>query len=97
MVKFFTYLTDVAEGTGPHAFIAGSHLEKPSICARRYSDEEVAEKHGERAVIIEGRRGTMVLADTSGLHKGTAALKGPYLMFEVGYTLLPVYASTTIR
>ena len=92
MVKFFTYLTDVAEGTGPHVFIAGSHREKPPLYARRYSDEEVADKYGEKAFItIEGRRGTMFLADTSGVHKGAAALKGPRLMLEVGYTLLPVY------
>jgi hypothetical protein len=92
MVKFFTYLTDVAEGTGPHVFVAGSHLEKPPIYARRYTDEEVAEKYGKKAVTIKGRRGTMFAADTSGLHKGAAALKGPRLMLEVGYTLLPIYA-----
>jgi Phytanoyl-CoA dioxygenase (PhyH) len=92
MVKFFTYLTDVAEGTGPHIFIAGSHRDKPPIYARRYSDEELAKTYGEKAFItIEGRRGTMFLADTSGVHKGMAALKGPRLMLEVGYTLLPVY------
>ena len=92
MVKFFTYLTDVAEGTGPHVFIAGSQRETPPLFARRYSDEELANKYGEKAFItIEGRRGTMFLADTSGVHKGAAALKGPRLMLEVGYTLLPVY------
>jgi len=93
MVKFFTYLTDVAEGTGPHVFIAGSHRDKPPLFVRRYSEEELAKTHGEKAfVTIEGRRGTMFLADTSGVHKGAAALKGPRLMLEVGYTLLPVYA-----
>ncbi len=92
MVKFFTYLTDVAEGTGPHVFVAGSHRDKPPLRARRYSDEELARKYGEEAFItIEGRRGTMFLADTSGVHKGAAALKCPRLMLEVGYTLLPVY------
>ena len=93
MVKFFTYLTDVAEGTGPHVFIAGSHRDKPPLYARRYSDEELARTYGEKAFItIEGRRGTMFLADTSGVHKGAAALEGPRLLLEVGYTLLPVYS-----
>jgi len=92
IVKFFTYLTDVDEGTGPHIFIAGSQREKPPIRAHRFSDKEVADKYGEKALVtIEGRRGTMFLADTSGIHKGAAARKGPRLMFEVGYTLLPVY------
>jgi hypothetical protein len=93
MVKFFTYLTDVAEGTGPHVFVAGSQRETPPLFARRYSDEDIANKYGEKAFItIEGRRGTMFLDDTSGVHKGAAALKGPRLMLEVGYTVLPVYA-----
>ncbi|WP_170303635.1 phytanoyl-CoA dioxygenase family protein [Reyranella soli] len=93
MVKFFAYLTDVAEGTGPHVFIAGSHRERPPLFARRYSDQDIADKYGEEAFItIEGRRGTMFMADTSGVHKGAAARKGPRLMLEVGYTLLPIYA-----
>jgi hypothetical protein len=93
MVKFFAYLTDVAEGTGPHIFVAGSHREKAPFFAGRYSDKQVAEKYGEDALVtIQGRRGTMFLADTSGIHKGSAAVEGPRLMFEVGYTLLPCYA-----
>src|SRR4029453_19168669 len=34
MVKFFTYLTDVAEGTGPHVFIAGSQTTRTPPFAR---------------------------------------------------------------
>ena len=52
----------------------------------------MAEKYGERVVRIKGPRGTMFLADTSGVHKGAPAIDGPRLMLEVGYTLLPVYA-----
>ena len=93
MVKFFTYLTDVTAGSGPHVFVAGSQRETPPLFARRYSDEEVADKYGkELCVTIEGPRGTMFLADTSGVHKGAAALTAPRLMLEVGYTVLPVYA-----
>ncbi len=92
MVKFFTYLTDVTEDTGPHIFIAGSHRERLPIYARRYSDEEIAKKYGQKAFVITGRRGTMFLADTSGLHKGAAASNGSRLMLEIGYTLLPIYA-----
>ena len=74
MVKFFTYLTDVFKGTGPHVFIAGSHRDRAPLYARRYSEEELAKTYGEKAFItIEGRRGTMFLADTSGVHKGAAA------------------------
>lgn len=92
MVKFFTYLTDVAEGAGPHVFVAGTHRDRLPMKAPRYSDADVAEKYGERVVRIKGPRGTMFLADTSGVHKGAPAIDGPRLMLEVGYTLLPVYA-----
>jgi hypothetical protein len=93
MVKFFTYLTDVSDGTGPHVFVAGSHREKSSFFAGRYSDEEVARRYGDQALVtIDGPRGTMFLADTAGVHKGAPAVDGPRLLFEVGYTLLPCYA-----
>lgn len=93
MVKFFTYLTDVDEGTGPHVFVAGSHREKSPFFAGRYSDQDIAAKYGENNLItIDGPRGTMFLADTAGVHKGAPAVDGPRLLFEVGYTLLPCYA-----
>jgi hypothetical protein len=92
-LKFFTYLTDVVEGTGPHVFIVGSHRETPPILSRRYSDDEVAEMYGKDSLVtVYGPRGTMFLVDTAGVHKGAVAMKGPRLMFEVGYTLLPIYA-----
>lgn len=93
MVKFFTYLTDVAEDTGPHIFVAGSHREQPPLRSRRYLNEEVAARYGEEAIVsIKGPRGTMFVADTSGIHKGAAPRRCPRLLFEVGYTLLPVYS-----
>ena len=81
----------MVKGSGPHVFVAGSQRETPPLFARRY--EEVVDKYGkEVCVAIEGPRGTMFLADTSGVHKGAAALRGPRLILEVGYSLLPIHA-----
>lgn len=92
-LKVFTYLTDVDEGAGPHVYIAGSHRDRQPVTARRYSDQEVAEKYGEAAQIsVCGPRGAMFMADTAGIHKGAAVTTGRRLMLEVGYTLLPIYA-----
>ncbi len=92
-LKFFTYLTDVDEDAGPHVYVAGSHRDRLPVTARRYSDQEVAQKHGPQAQIsVCGPRGTMFMADTAGIHKGSAVVKGSRLLLEVGYTLLPIYA-----
>lgn len=92
-LKFFAYLTDVEEGAGPHVYIAGSHRDRQPVTARRYSDQEVAQKYGEDAQItVCGPRGTMFMADTAGIHKGAAVATGSRLLLEVGYTLLPIYA-----
>jgi hypothetical protein len=92
MVKFFTYLTDVAEGAGPHVFVSGTHRDRLPMKAARFSDAEIAHKYGDRAVTIQGPSGAMFMADTSGIHKGAPAIDAPRLMLEVGYTLLPVFA-----
>ena len=98
MVKFFTYLTDVAEGTGPHVFVAGSQRETPPLFARRYSDEDIANKYGEKAFItIEGRRGTMFLADTSGVHKGRRRSKARAPCWRSATRCCRSMPSTTIR
>jgi hypothetical protein len=92
-LKFFTYLTDVEEGAGPHVYIAGSHRDIQPVTARRYSDAEVAQKYGRDAQItVMGPRGAMFMADTAGIHKGAAVVTGSRLLLEVGYTLLPIYA-----
>jgi hypothetical protein len=92
-LKFFTYLTDVDDAAGPHVYIAGSHRDRPPVTARRYSDRDVVQKYGHEAQItVCGPRGTMFMADTAGIHKGAAVVKGSRLLLEVGYTLLPIYA-----
>lgn len=72
-VKFFVYLTDVTPVTGPHVFVRRSHRIRPVELRRpdRFSDEEVNARYSADDIVeICGPRGTVFVADTSGLHKG---------------------------
>lgn len=76
-LKVFIYLTDVGPQDGPHSFIEGSHasggipqnlLEKGYV---RLSDDEVLRNFGSsREVLFSAPRGTIIIEDTRGLHKG---------------------------
>ena len=82
-LKIFIYLTDVGPADGPHAFISGSHkldgipahfLDRGYV---RLSDEEVESHYGKlQEVSFVASRGTIILEDTRGLHKGTAVQPG---------------------
>jgi Phytanoyl-CoA dioxygenase (PhyH) len=82
-LKIFIYLTDVGPNDGPHAFISGSHksdgipsgfLDRGYV---RLSDEEVEKHYGKsREISFVAPKGTIILEDTRGLHKGTAVQVG---------------------
>jgi hypothetical protein len=85
-VKIFFYLTDVTSENGPHCYIARSNVSAPKEVYRegRIEDEEVA-KHFTSSDITEitGSAGTIIAADTIGLHKGKALEKGERLMMQI--------------
>jgi hypothetical protein len=86
-LKLFVYLTDVDAAHGPHLFVSGSHRDLPAGFRRdrRYTDDEVFDAFGDAVMSIEGRRGTMFLADTRGLHKGSPLDRGVRLVFQLEY------------
>ncbi|MFQ5504946.1 MAG: phytanoyl-CoA dioxygenase family protein [Planctomycetota bacterium] len=86
-LKFFVYLTDVTPETGPHVYIKGTHRTQPRNVRqdRRILDEEV-ECLGDAQVEITGPRGTVITADTSGLHKGKIVGEGTRLVFQIEFT-----------
>lgn len=78
-LKVFIYLTDVGVNSGPHSFINGSHKSggiPKSMLKRGYtriSDEDVLGFYGvERQIEFIAPRGTIIIEDTRGLHKGKA-------------------------
>lgn len=92
-LKLFVYLTDVDVGSGPHVFVRGTHLASGGLFSRLYERGEVERIWGSRSVCtIVGQHGTSFIADTYGLHCGVVPTARPRLIFEVQYSLLPVFA-----
>lgn len=87
-LKVFVYLTDVDVRTGPHVYVRGTHKDLPARFRedRRYRDDEVLPVFGDAAQTIGGPRGTIFLADTRGLHKGTSLIEGHRLVFQTEYS-----------
>ena len=87
-VKAFVYLTDVGPDDGPHIYVKGSHRDRPFALRadRRFTDEEVAAHYPPEAHLsIEAPAGTVFMADTLGLHRGTPPKAGHRLVFQLEY------------
>jgi Phytanoyl-CoA dioxygenase (PhyH) len=89
-LKFFLYLTDVDENSGPHKFVRSSHVQPELLARRRLGDEEVASAFGsDRILTMTGRAGDAFLEDTFGVHKGQLPVSGRRLLLQVRYSLTP--------
>ena len=74
LLKFFIYLSDVDEKSGPHYFVLGSHKNKPLrfVPQFRYEDKKVKEYYNDSDFIqITGKKGTCFMEDTTGIHRGS--------------------------
>ena len=92
-LKFFVYITDVYKDTGPHVYIPNTARKNiPSFVyhSGRYSDEEI-KKNGLQSREIIGQAGTLIVADTQNLHKGTPihSSNGSRDIIEFQYVDLP--------
>jgi hypothetical protein len=92
-LKFFIYLTDVGPENGPHSFVAGSHRrggiprELLNKGYARLTDEEVnAEYSSESIIEFCGSRGTVIVEDTRGLHKGKHVECGDRLVLQLQFS-----------
>lgn len=90
----FVYLTDVGTDNGPHVYVRGSHQpgieQTKDLLQRGYTripDADVVAKFGADAVReLPGRRGTVMLVDTIGFHKGKSLIAGHRLMAQMVYS-----------
>ena len=97
VLKMFVYLSDVDEDAGPFIYAAGSHPKttlhrKPASFhrkgdARRSDDRQIAAViPPDRWVQATGGRGTIILADTRGFHKGGLARERDRIMYLCMFT-----------
>jgi hypothetical protein len=90
--KLFVYLTDVDLKTGPHVFVRNSPPVDLCMGLGRYSDAEVKAAFGDDAITYFcGPRGAAFLVNTFGVHKGLLPREGNRLLFQVQYSLLPIF------
>lgn len=89
-LKAMLYLSDVEGSNGPFQFVPGSHkfshmwrfnrFLRQTELSKRYTDDQVNEfcsNHGERTwVEFTGLAGTLIVFDSSGLHRGAPIREG---------------------
>jgi len=92
-IKFFFYLTDVTEDSGPHIFVPKSHLDHGlpfSLRSKGYTrleDSQVDKVFPKSSwKVFTGPIGSMIVEDTRGLHKGKHVENGDRLVFQLQFT-----------
>jgi hypothetical protein len=87
-LKVFIYLTDVDSDSGPHAFIKRSHRSLKKLTFRRFSDKDAQNIFG-NITYHTGKKGTLIIEDTFGLHKGQHISNDcNRLIFQLQYSIL---------
>jgi len=86
-VKLFVALTDVTATNGPTGFIKGSHISLPRkfYSGRRFHPKEIEKRFSGKFMEATGSTGTIYLADTRGLHRGTPVVSGRRLLLHFFY------------
>lgn len=88
-LKFFFYITDVDIETGPHCYVEGSHkFLHPQFRGRgRFEESEIAKIYGEDKIKkLTGSKGSIIIADTRGLHKGEPLVRDERLLFQIQFS-----------
>lgn len=94
LCKIFVYMNDVDEGAGPFMYARGTEVggKFGNLFPQRpprgiYPPAEAVERliPREQMLTATGRAGTVVFADTAGIHRGGYATKSERIMFTGGY------------
>ncbi len=86
-LKVFIYLTDVSTDNGPFAYIKGSNSDrKESSDLYRVPDQIVYNLYGkDKEFKCTAPAGSVITADTTGLHKGTKVVSGYRDMLTINF------------
>ena len=89
-LKYFIYLTEVTEESGPHVFVESSHVISKGLEIRRYEDNEVEVLFGkDKFKKFIGKKGVSFIEDTYGFHKGQPAKTERRLLLQIRYAIMP--------
>jgi len=93
--KFFLYLNDVDENNGPFEYVKGSHMggkhhklipmKGPPFGTRVHDPKIIDRFAGEDIIKCTGKAGTIIIADTAGLHRGGFCKSGERELFMCGF------------
>ena len=85
-LKFFIYITDVNLQSGPHIYVRGTHNHKNKNILqngyKRVSNKVIQNHYKDKIETICGKKGTLIIGDTSCFHKGARPEKNERLIFE---------------
>ena len=102
MVEIFIYLNDVSLEHGPHSYIKGTHkiLSKPYEFIKkgyvRISDKEFFSRiDKKKEKIVTGKKGTILVGDTSAFHKGFNPIRRILLQVEYSNCLFGAKLDTS--
>jgi hypothetical protein len=92
-LKVFIYLTDCNQNNGPHCFINGTNNNGSipfKIRSYGYArlEDEIIDKYYKKEEIrtFTAKKGTVLIEDTRGLHKGLKVEKGNRLLLQCQYS-----------
>jgi hypothetical protein len=90
-LKFFFYLTDVDDASGPHVVVRSSHRLKNfrhQIMYRRIRDGEVSHLYGEENILkIRGRAGEGFAEDSYCIHRATTPSGRDRLILQLQFSI----------
>lgn len=88
VLKAFLHLSDTTAESGPLEYVVGSHRGDLDLCAKQMYAARDAEMPAERIARLIVPAGTVVLADTSGIHRGGRIRTG--IRLQAVWAYLPV-------
>ena len=90
-LKFFIYLNDVDENGGPFVYIKCSHKKKfwGWLKKYRWDDCEMEKRYPNDIFLATGKVGDLIVADTTGFHKGLKPIANDRGMLTINVSLHP--------
>ena len=105
LFKSIIHLSDIeSEEDGPFVYVKGSHQKKinesnkNTINKYMRTDDEIQQFYGQENIVnCLGKKGSVILADTLGYHKGTKNTSKDRYVLYINYVLEEEYSGTGLR